>query len=97
MQLDFSTAGLIDKALAMKERTVTISGLSKTYSITGWRVGYAISDARWAQTITYFLSMQRINVPGGFSRSVFALRLRRRLRIRSNCLISGKNKLDSGL
>jgi len=27
----------------MAERTVTISGLSKTYSVTGWRVGWAIA------------------------------------------------------
>ncbi|MBI3075479.1 MAG: aminotransferase class I/II-fold pyridoxal phosphate-dependent enzyme [Deltaproteobacteria bacterium] len=27
----------------MAERTVTISGLSKTYSVTGWRVAYAIA------------------------------------------------------
>jgi aminotransferase len=27
----------------MRERTVTISGLSKTYSCTGWRLGYAIA------------------------------------------------------
>ncbi|MFQ6013513.1 MAG: pyridoxal phosphate-dependent aminotransferase, partial [Thermoplasmata archaeon] len=27
----------------MWERTVTISGLSKTFSVTGWRLGYAIS------------------------------------------------------
>ncbi|MHB8567154.1 MAG: pyridoxal phosphate-dependent aminotransferase [Nitrososphaerales archaeon] len=31
---------------SMKDRTVTITGFSKTYSITGWRVGYTIaSDA----------------------------------------------------
>ena len=28
----------------MRERTVTINGMSKTYSVTGWRVGYAIAD-----------------------------------------------------
>jgi L-glutamine---4-(methylsulfanyl)-2-oxobutanoate aminotransferase len=28
----------------MAERTVTISGISKTYTATGWRVGYAIAD-----------------------------------------------------
>jgi len=28
----------------MAERTVTISGLSKTYSITGWRLAYAIAS-----------------------------------------------------
>jgi len=33
----------------MSERTVTISSLSKTFSITGWRIGYAIaSPARTA-------------------------------------------------
>jgi aspartate/methionine/tyrosine aminotransferase len=32
----------------MRERTITISSLSKTFSITGWRLGYAIAPA--AQT-----------------------------------------------
>jgi aspartate/methionine/tyrosine aminotransferase len=27
----------------MADRTVTISGLSKTYSVTGWRIGYAVA------------------------------------------------------
>jgi len=27
----------------MRERTITINSLSKTYSVTGWRVGYAIA------------------------------------------------------
>lgn len=29
----------------MRERTITINGMSKTYSVTGWRVGYAIAPA----------------------------------------------------
>ncbi len=29
----------------MAERTVTISGLSKSYSVTGWRIGYAVAPA----------------------------------------------------
>jgi aminotransferase len=29
----------------MRERTVTISGMSKTFSCTGWRLGYAIAPA----------------------------------------------------
>ncbi len=28
----------------MKDRTVTISGFSKTYSVTGWRIGYALAE-----------------------------------------------------
>src|SRR5260370_20131580 len=27
----------------MRERTITINSMSKTYSVTGWRVGYAIA------------------------------------------------------
>jgi len=30
----------------MQERTVTISGLGKSYSVTGWRVGWAIAHER---------------------------------------------------
>ncbi len=30
----------------MRERTVTVSALSKTFSVTGWRVGWAIADER---------------------------------------------------
>ncbi|MCX5893311.1 MAG: pyridoxal phosphate-dependent aminotransferase [Deltaproteobacteria bacterium] len=47
----------------MKERTITISGLSKTFSITGWRVGYSICDARWAQTIGYFNDLVYVCAP----------------------------------
>ncbi len=28
----------------MAERTVTISGISKSYSVTGWRIGYAVAN-----------------------------------------------------
>jgi L-glutamine---4-(methylsulfanyl)-2-oxobutanoate aminotransferase len=30
----------------MAERTITVSGLSKTFCITGWRLGYTIAQAR---------------------------------------------------
>jgi aminotransferase len=35
----------------LAERTVTVSGYSKTYSITGWRIGYAVCKAHWAKAI----------------------------------------------
>jgi aminotransferase len=41
----------------MRERTIMVSGLSKTYSITGWRIGYCICDARWSTAIGYFSDM----------------------------------------
>ena len=41
--LEFISALSIE---TLKERTVVISGFSKIYSITGWRLGYAISDSK---------------------------------------------------
>jgi aspartate/methionine/tyrosine aminotransferase len=35
----------------MEERTVTIGSFSKTYSVTGWRVGYALADRRLSGAI----------------------------------------------
>jgi aminotransferase len=35
----------------MANRTITIGGYSKTFSITGWRIGYSVAAARWAQAI----------------------------------------------
>jgi aminotransferase len=35
----------------MRDRTITINGLSKTYSVTGWRVGYTIAPAEITSAI----------------------------------------------
>jgi aminotransferase len=47
----------------MKERTITISGLSKTFSITGWRIGYCLCDVRWSQAIGYFNDLVYVCAP----------------------------------
>ncbi len=36
---------------ALRERTITIGGLGKTYAITGWRLGYVIAPDAFAQGI----------------------------------------------
>lgn len=38
----------------LKDRTITISGFSKIFSITGWRLGYAIAPAHVIETATHF-------------------------------------------
>lgn len=38
---------------SIADRTIMISGYSKTFSITGWRLGYAVCDEKWAQMIGY--------------------------------------------
>jgi aminotransferase len=35
----------------MRERTVTINGMSKTYSVTGWRVGWAVGPEKITDAI----------------------------------------------
>ncbi len=35
----------------MHDRTVTISGASKTFSITGWRIGWSACSSRWTPLI----------------------------------------------
>ncbi|HOJ20843.1 MAG TPA: aminotransferase class I/II-fold pyridoxal phosphate-dependent enzyme [Armatimonadota bacterium] len=35
----------------MRERTITISGISKTYAVTGWRIGYCIAPPRLTDAI----------------------------------------------
>ena len=47
----------------MAERTITMSGYSKTFSITGWRVGYTVCDRRWAQGISYFHDLIYVCAP----------------------------------
>lgn len=47
----------------MTDRTVTISGFSKIFSITGWRIGYSASHARWAQIIGYMNDLVYVCAP----------------------------------
>lgn len=35
----------------MAERTVTIGGLSKTFAVTGWRLGYAVAQEPWSTAL----------------------------------------------
>ena len=47
----------------MADRTITISGFSKTFSITGWRIGYAVAAERWARRIGYMNDLVYVCAP----------------------------------
>jgi len=47
----------------MAKRTITISGLSKVFAITGWRLGYAICDPEWALPIGHFNDLVYVCAP----------------------------------
>jgi aminotransferase len=50
----------------MAERTISVSGLSKTFSITGWRIGYLVADKRWMGAINYFHDLVYVCAPAPF-------------------------------
>ena len=53
-------------------RTVTIMGLSKTFSITGWRLGYAVAPAPLAQAITLVNDLYYVCSPHPLQQGVTA-------------------------
>ncbi len=54
------------------DRTITISGFSKVFSITGWRVGYLHASARWTPAINYFHDLTYVCAPSAFQHGVAA-------------------------
>jgi len=40
----------------VKERTILINGVSKTYAMTGWRIGYSASSTHLAEIMSNYLS-----------------------------------------
>ncbi len=47
----------------MRERTITLNGVSKTYAMTGWRIGYLCAPAEFIQTATALKQMVNVQAP----------------------------------
>jgi aminotransferase len=56
----------------MKERTIVLSGFSKTFSVTGWRLGYATTDAKWMSAMSYFHDLTYVCAPSAFQHGAAA-------------------------
>ena len=56
----------------MRERTIVISGFSKTFSITGWRLGYVTADVRWMAAMAYFHDLTYVCAPSAFQHAAAA-------------------------
>jgi len=56
----------------MKERTIVISGFSKTFSVTGWRLGYVTADKKWMGAMSYFHDLTYVCAPSAFQHGAAA-------------------------
>jgi len=60
----------------MRKRSVTINSISKTYSVTGWRVGWAIACAKITSRIRKVHDFLTVGAPTPFQHAaVFALKM----------------------
>lgn len=57
---------------SMAERTITISGFSKTYSMTGWRLGYAIAPEEIARKMGLLNDLLYVCAPTPLQHAVVA-------------------------
>jgi aminotransferase len=71
----------------LAERTITISGFSKTFSITGWRIGYLAADAKWVPSICYLHDLIYVcsPSPAQYGAAAGLAQLARRQVLRSAC------------
>lgn len=53
----------------MEDRTITINGLSKTYSVTGWRVGYMLASAELTSAIRKVHDFLTVGAPAPLQRA----------------------------
>jgi aminotransferase len=56
----------------IRDRTIMISGYSKTYSITGWRIGYSVCQKRWADAIGHVNDLIYVCAPAPLQMGVAA-------------------------
>jgi aminotransferase len=56
----------------MRERTIVMSGFSKTFSVTGWRLGYVCADAKWMGAMAYFHDLTYVCAPSAFQHAAAA-------------------------
>jgi len=56
----------------MRERTIVMSGFSKTFSVTGWRLGYVTADAKWMAAMAYFHDLTYVCAPSAFQHGAAA-------------------------
>jgi aminotransferase len=47
----------------MRERTITLNGVSKSYAMTGWRIGYLVGPSEFIETVAAIKDMVNVQAP----------------------------------
>lgn len=68
-------AHLVEVAPELRARTLTVNGVSKSYAMTGWRLGYAVGDPSVIRVIN-LLQSQTSSCPSSISQAAAAEALR---------------------
>lgn len=55
---------------ALRDRTILVGGFSKTFSITGWRVGYTIAPKQITEAIAHMSDLVYVCAPAPFQHGV---------------------------
>ncbi len=100
---DFEFKNIVSINSKLRERTVIINSLSKTYSMTGWRVGYALGPTPIISTATKIQSQSTSN-PTSFAQAAAVEALQgpqdevaemvREFQRRRNRIVEGLNTMD---
>ncbi|MEN2985823.1 MAG: pyridoxal phosphate-dependent aminotransferase [Thermodesulfovibrionaceae bacterium] len=86
----------------IKAKTIVVNGLSKTYAMTGWRIGYAAGPKEVVKAMTNIQSQSTSNPTSVAQKAAVAAlrgpqdcveRMRREFEKRRNCLVSELNKI----
>ncbi|MGD0737264.1 MAG: aminotransferase class I/II-fold pyridoxal phosphate-dependent enzyme [Terracidiphilus sp.] len=56
----------------MRQRTIVLSGFSKTFSVTGWRLGYVTADVKWMPAMSYFHDLTYVCAPSALQHGAAA-------------------------
>ena len=93
----------ITKFKGMKERTIILDGFSKSYAMTGWRLGYGIFPEFMIDDITKLMT-NSVSCTSVFSQMAaiaalegpkdFTLNLMEKFKIRRDIVVDGLNSID---
>lgn len=99
--LKFATIAQVEPLL--KERTLVVNGVSKAYSMTGWRIGYAAGDEKLIKAMAMIQSQSTSSTTSmGQAAAVEALNgpqdyiamSKKVFEVRRNAVVTALNKID---